>query len=319
MNKTRLSIFVFLAAICLFSCSKDTSRELPVQFPVQVENDQLSISFDSQGAITLHDKQHDVTWKSPITGWVGLSADQTEEHISLSSSEFMAEPFADSILFSFTGIYGNDIQDPGFSLSGALSLSGGQADLEIRKLESTYRLKDVEYPAHLLSVLSGTENGYIVVPHLQGVLYPSRYDAGFMRFGQNIWDLIADKEEWWAFESGNLNMPWFGASKNGSSVMATMLSASDATLHIIGNSVVGKSGRTVNARQGQNPGTRMSSLSPIWKSSHNTLAYPRKMRIELVSGGYVDMAKRYKNYAKESGRYVTLRQKIDRNPELEKN
>jgi len=82
--------------------------------------------------------------------------------------------------------------------------------------------------------------------------------------------------------------------------------------------VVGETGKIVNARQGQTPGIRLSSLTPIWNSSKKKLAYSRKMRIELVSGGYVGMAQRYKEYAKESGRYVTLRQKIERNPEFEK-
>jgi hypothetical protein len=127
-------------------------------------------------------------------------------------------------------------------MSGKIVLSASHFDLEITSVTTSLRLEDVEYPAHILTVESGIKEGYIVAPHLQGVLYPSRYDAGFMRFGQNIWDLIADKEEWWAFESGNLNMPWFGASIANSSVLATLQTSSDAVLHVIGNSVVGESG-----------------------------------------------------------------------------
>ncbi len=282
------------------------------------ENSRFRIFIDKHGAISFQDRENQVQWGSSFPGWVRLKGDGHIETISLIQSQFSMQSYSDSILFRFKGIQGEDVKDPGFAMQGKIMLSDQHFDLEIISISSRFQLEDVEYPAHILSVLSGTDEGYIVAPHLQGVLFPSRYDAGFMRYGQNIWDLIADREEWWAFESGNLNMPWFGAFKNGSSVMVTMLSPSDATLHVIGNSVVGEKGKTVDARQGQISGTRMSSLTPIWKSSKKKLSYPRKMRIELVSDGYVGMAQRYKTYAKESGRYVTLRQKIERNPEFEK-
>jgi hypothetical protein len=184
--------------------------------------------------------------------------------------------------------------------------------------QSGYELLDIEYPAHLLAVRSGLQDAYIAAPHLQGIIIPSRYDAGFMRYGQNIWGLISDQERWWNFESGNLNMPWFGASKGHSSILVRILTSSDCALHLVGNAVIGKEGTTVNARQAQNPGVRMSSLTPIWKASMGMFSYPRKMCLERVENGYVGMAKRYKQYAMASGRYVTLREKIIKNPECEK-
>jgi hypothetical protein len=139
-----------------------------------------------------------------------------------------------------------------------------------------------------------------------------------MRYGQNIWDRISDVEKWWSFESGNLNMPWFGAVKHRSGVMVQVLTSSDCLLHLIGNAVVGDEGFTLNARQGQQPGTRLSSLTPIWLSSMKQFSYPRKMSLTLVEDGYVGMAKRYKEYAKQTGRYVTLKEKIVEYPEYEK-
>ncbi len=247
------------------------------------------------------DKANDVQWGSEFNGWVKLSSQSTFRKNLPFQCKFQLQEQGDSILFSFDGIRGDRIRDVDFKLEGKLVLTDQYLEIVISQLSSSFLLEDLEYPAHILTVKSGTEDGYIVAPHLQGVLYPSRYDAGFMRYGQNIWDMIADKEEWWSFESGSLNMPWFGASKSGSSVLVTMLTSSDAMLHLIGNSVVGEAGTTVNARQGQNPGTRLSSLTPIWQSSFKKLAYPRKMRIELVSGGYVGMAARYKTYAKGIG------------------
>jgi hypothetical protein len=309
MKKTKYSILALLLGIIWI---------LPVQALDSLENKYLKIYLSENGSLIFYDKIQDEEWGNSLPGWVNLSSGNISEKVSLSSAKFTSSQSGDSMLFSFEGIEGAQISDPEFKLAGKVVLKDQHIDFEISSLHTACLLEDLEYPAHILHVNSGTEDGFIVAPHLQGVLYPSRYDAGFMRYGQNIWDLIADKEEWWSFESGNLNMPWFGASKNGSSVLITLLTSSDAVLHLIGNSVVGDHGTTVNARRGENPGTRLSSLSPIWQSSFNKLAYARKMKIELVDNGYVGMAARYKEYARENGRYVTLKQKIERNPDIEK-
>ena len=283
-----------------------------------LENEHFKVLVNSQGAIALYDKHHAVEWKSEYTGWVGLSNSKVKERISLSTSHFETRLFPDSVKFIFQGINGEKIEDPSFQMSGKIIIEEDRVELEIINVETRYSLEEVEYPAHLLNVATGTEDGYIVVPHLQGILIPSRYDVGFMRYGQNIWDVIVDQETWWNFESGNLNMPWYGASKANSSVLATLLTSSDATLHMIGNAVVDDRGLTVDIRSGQPPGRRLSSLTPIWKSSKGELSYTRKLRLEFVENGYVGMAKRYKQYAKVSGRYVTLKEKIISNPEIDK-
>jgi len=143
-------------------------------------------------------------------------------------------------------------------------------------------------------------------------------DLGLHTEPAHIWDKIADIENVWTFESGMLNMPWCGATVGSSSLLAYVQTSSDCQLRMIANCVVGESGRTVNARQGQYPGTRISSLTPIWLASRQQLSYPRKLRLELVDNGYVGMAKRYRKYAKESGRFVAMQEKIYKNPEYEK-
>jgi len=308
--KARLAILLILKVLVLWS--------IPVMASDSLENKHLKIILNENGSVSFYDKAHEVHWSSIFPGWVELASESSSEKISLSRANFSVDKQGHTLHFSFQGIHGNHISDDGFELTGKWILTDRQLDLEITGLSSAYLLENLEYPAHILSVKSGSEDGYIVAPHLQGVLYPSRYDTGFMRYGQNVWDRIADKEEWWNLESGSLNMPWFGAYKKGSSVLITLFTSSDAMLHLIGNSVVGEKGLTVNARQGQTAGTRLSSLTPIWHSSFKALAYPRRMRIELVEGGYVGMAQRYKEYARENGRYVTLQEKIERNPEFEK-
>jgi len=62
----------------------------------------------------------------------------------------------------------------------------------------------------------------------------------------------------------------------------------------------------------------MSSLSPVFESSKGKLGYPRSIQIRLLDGGYVEMAKHYLEIAKTNGRYVSLQDKIRKNPMIRK-
>ncbi len=54
-----------------------------------------------------------------------------------------------------------------------------------------------------------------------------------------------------------------------------------------------------------------------WEPSKGCFAYPRKIIYHFVEeGGYVALAKAYRNYAKEKGLLVTLREKMKSNPNL---
>jgi len=280
----------------------------------RLENDFFQINISEKGAITFIDKMNHESWGSEFAGWIVLSDGRVREKIALQTSNLSIHREGKHLFLSFDGIAGERLKDEKFKMQVGIHLTDKFFDLEITDLQTSLSLENVEYPAHFLTINSGIQHGYIVAPHLQGIMIPSRYDAGFMRYGQNIWDRITDIERWWDLESGNLNMPWFGATLNQSSVMVYIRTSSDCILHLIGNAVVGEKGFTVNARQGQNPGVRLSSLTPVWLASKQKLVFPRQMRVELVPNGYIGMAARYKEYAKVNGRYVTLREKIRQNP-----
>lgn len=284
----------------------------------EISNEYIQLAIDDQGQITIVDKSTDVRWSSKHPGWIELIDDAGTEKISLEKSQRRTKVTDHEIVVDFHELHGTMLDDPNFTMKIRFRLSGKQLDMEIASLSTGYKLRSIEYPAHLLNVKSGEDDGYIVAPNLQGILIPSRYDVGFMRYGQNIWDEIADKEHWWTMESGNLNMPWFGAKKGKSCLMAYVMTSSDCQLHLIGNKLVKNDGKTAISRQGHTAGERVSSLSPIWLSTMGKFGYARKMRLEFVDNGYVGMAKRYKEYAKASRRYVTLKEKIEKNPEYEK-
>lgn len=293
---------------------------LPVHVIAQavLENEFLMVKLSADGALTFQDKANNEQWGSEHVGWAYLSNKGTKEKLPLSQAQFNTIKYQDSITFSFKGLQGDDLEDPGFIMQGAIHLVDKSFELKINDVQTSLQLEDIEYPAHILNVKSGREESYVAIPHLQGIIIPSRYDAGFMRYGQNIWDLISDKEIWWDFESGNLNMPWFGAKKGNSSVIAKVGTSSDCVLHILGNHVIGEEGYPENQTYEHNEEVRLSSLTPIWKSTKKQLGYARNLTIQLVEDGYVGMAKAYKADTKSSGRYVTLKEKIAKNPEYEK-
>jgi hypothetical protein len=76
-------------------------------------------------------------------------------------------------------------------------------------------------------------------------------------------------------------------------------------------------GLRVNSRQGDLPGERYSSLAPVWRSSMGALRYARTVKLTLVDGGYVGMAKLYRQCVQKNGRFVSLREKIGKNPLIE--
>ena len=302
----KMKYFLYtLIIVCLHSFNV-------VSQPV-LENEFLKVWVNEKGAIQFSDKENNVTWGNDLPGWVEFFVRGKKSRIPLENAELSIEKSSNTISVSF--LYE---QEPEFEMAVKLSLKEKYFDVELEKLTTTQPINSIEYPAHILNVNSGIEGGYIVAPNLQGIMIPSRYDAGFMRFGQNIWEMITNQEKWWTLESGSLNMPWFGAHKENSSTMVYVKTSSDCMLHLIGNKLVGEDGYATSNRDGHKKGTRISSLTPIWLASKEEFAYSRKMRIELVENGYVGMAKRYKKYAKETGRFVTMKEKIRRNPQYEK-
>lgn len=277
----------------------------------------IDVKINDNGSLTFFDKEHQVTWGSNIPGWVTLQIDNKNVKLPLTSSVVKVTKNGESSTIQFNGLkYKDRIID--FEMEVKIAYSNNKINVEVFSLKSRNRLHRLEYPAALMAVKSGVANGSIVIPRKQGIMIPSRYDAGYMRYGQNVWGNLTDIDKKLPFESFGINMPWFGASLGNSSIFARVLTPADCQLHVVGNSVVNELGEMVKPNRDTHAGERMSTLSPIWDSQKGELGYARKISVELVSGGYVGMAKCYLGYAKETGRYVTFKDKIKRNPDYAK-
>jgi len=282
-----------------------------------LKNSLIYVQVSSCGSIVVTDVKNKIKWGSELPGFVILNDGKLNKKIPL-SKPIKIKQYGNKITVEFGNLKPDQSREIDFSMNVELSLLNNSLEIEIVNVNTYLKLIEIEYPAQLFTVMSGEEIGYIVIPFKQGIIIPSRLDAGFMRFMHNTWSSISDIERILPFESDLLNMHWFGAVKGNSNIFCNIITPDDCSLHIIGNAVVNDDGFVVNARQGENPGVRKSSLSPVWMSSYGTLNYSRKLRIELVSNGYVGMAKRYLQYSKECGRFVSLKDKIKQNPLVER-
>lgn len=60
-------------------------------------------------------------------------------------------------------------------------------------------------------------------------------------------------------------------------------------------------------------------IVPVWDAQRGAFGYPRALRFVLFDrGGYVAMCQRYRQWAQERGTLVTLKQKLARNPNVER-
>ncbi len=95
------------------------------------------------------------------------------------------------------------------------------------------------------------------------------------------------------------SMSWWGFQKGTSALMIIIETPDDA------------------AYQFNHPAGGPTVIGPRWLAQLGRLGYPRSGRmVFLSSANYVDMAKRYRRYVMETGRFVSLNEKIARTPSV---
>ena len=93
------------------------------------------------------------------------------------------------------------------------------------------------------------------------------------------------------------SMSWWGFQKGKSAMMVIVETPDDA------------------AYQFSHPAGGPTVMGPRWRSQLGRFGYLRTARMSFISdGNYVDMAKRYRLYAMETGLFVSLKEKVARTP-----
>jgi hypothetical protein len=94
-----------------------------------------------------------------------------------------------------------------------------------------------------------------------------------------------------------LYMPWWGHQKGKSAMLVLIETPEDAGCRF------------------EHPPGGPTKMELRWIHSLGKLSYPRRVRLCFFeNGNYVDMAKRYRQHVLETGHFISLKEKIARNP-----
>jgi len=150
--------------------------------------------------------------------------------------------------------------------------------------ENEVKIKRLNWPSGF------AEDGidFTVVPFMQGMLLPHDWP-------KKVWlyDNIS-------FGRG-LYMPWWGQLKDKHGYMSILETPADGGCNF------------------EHPAGGPTRISPMWVHSLGGLSYPRSIRyVFFDSCSYVTMAKRYRKYVQETGKFVSLQEKVSRTPNLQK-
>jgi hypothetical protein len=329
---------LFLLALGLVACCRLAAQSSSPQSETVLENQSLRVHLRSNLTLSVEDLAAHETWGSDpwenSAGRVHLRSKRAESaSISLgSAAQKKIENTPDGVRISLSGFRSkmgpvrND-RDPGAQLSMvlriALSKTTPELTLRIEEMQNQSRyweVENVEWPLRLFPVRTVTDDGYVVFPEQEGLLIPSRFERGYFRYLNWIWERIAGQ----AAVIDQFSMPWYGARLGQSSFICIIETPDDVNFGVIANDVRSPEqspapASAVPAASTALSSPRLSAIWPYWLSVKGELGYPRVAHyIFQPHGGYVEMCKTYRSYALKTGRLVTLKQKIAANPAVEK-
>ncbi|MFB0555556.1 MAG: DUF5696 domain-containing protein [Phycisphaerae bacterium] len=163
-----------------------------------------------------------------------------------------------------------------------ICLEGEQEEMvcELKATEKTATVKECFWP----QAVSNNCFDYTVVPFMQGMLLPKDWPKKVRLYNTVSY-------------GRGLYMPWWGHQQGKSAMLVLLETPEDAGCRF------------------EHPAGGPTKIELRWIHSLGKLAYPRRVRLCFFDeGNYVTMAKRYRRYVLETGHFVSLKEKIARNP-----
>jgi len=167
-----------------------------------------------------------------------------------------------------------------------ICLEGDQEELvcEVVAREDKAQILECLWPAGL----APDSFDSTVVPFMQGMLLPKDWP-------EKVW--LYDTMSY----GRGLYMPWWGHLQGDSALLVLLETPNDGGCRF------------------EHPPGGPTRIQPRWAHSLGKLQYPRRARFCFFDQGtYVTLAKRYRQYVKETGHFVSLTEKIARSPLVEK-
>ena len=331
-----LNITIGSMAAILFSITIGFGHDLnqsvdtdPVE-PVVIENGAIKVTVDeNSGCFTVVEKKSGHVWGSdPWENAAGLltltDAKGKEQTVNLSKSkkiEVVRQSGTRVTIKFIEPVLNSGSEATGVLIASELRIDSNAPKLDVQIIEQqsgNYNLSDLRYPSRQFSLKTDEDKGAAVIPQKQGVICPSYiFPMNGGRFCK--WDDATYNNKSVGtlelFNNGTgLTMPWWGTHNEKSAVVGII--DESARPHMMYN--INNNGQYLfNPKGEMSPYQRIVFLDPVWKLDSEK----GKMEISyhfIPEGDYVDMAKRYKKEAIKRGYFVTLKEKAERNPNVNK-
>jgi hypothetical protein len=155
-------------------------------------------------------------------------------------------------------------------------------------------IRQLDWP----QALDAHDVDFTVLNHYRGILLPRNWPKAYnpiradADYPNDTSEIQSDVVECWS-------QPWWGFEKGAAAMMVIVETPDDG------------------AYQWSHPAGGPTVIGPRWRAQLGRLGYVRNARMVFFDhGNYVDLAKRYRAYAMESGTWVPLKEKIAREPRV---
>jgi hypothetical protein len=154
---------------------------------------------------------------------------------------------------------------------------------DIVPIEQKTAIKRCHWPKAFV----GGDVDFTVIPAMQGMLLPKNWKREVTLWGSFCYDRC-------------LYMPWWGHTKGDRSAILIIETPDDAACRFA------------------HPAGGPTAMGVEWHHSLGRFRYQRRARLAFMKGNYVQMAKRYRDHTIAKGDFISLKEKIARNPAVGK-
>jgi len=271
-------LIVFVSILMIFCCYAEAATVRETSGIWAIENDQLSVVVHpSSGMITVRDKIAHFDWQQSSTITGGTVGSEKKFR--------RARQILNGITFE-TDLGDNNGKPNTVDMTMTLADKGRDLIFTIEMADNQTKVGPMPF---VDPFVLDTESGALAIAdYSDGHLYP----LSLQPFP--VQDVAG----------GRLDMPWLGICdvKHGFGYAMILDTSDDAFVRFAGHKV---------------DGIEYRSPQVIWMPRLGKFGNPRKITYHFVSkGGYVALAKAYREYAKKNGLLVTLEEKAKRNPNV---
>ncbi len=237
--------------------------------------------------------------QSPVTNWRMIEACPNDLLIGCDGGEF-TRSFTEAGFREVTHYDTGTIGGVMIHLKDFPNPAGGVLDLELRLFitmeiateeilfqivpsEKTAVIRECRWP----KMLQPQDIDVTVVPNMQGVLIPKNFGPRIVQYDDRMY-------------GRGFYMPWWGFQKGRSAAIVIVETPADAKAKV------------------EHDAGGPTKVELQWMNQLGRMSYPRRIRFcDFDEGNYVTLCKRYRRYVMEAGKFVSLREKITRNPKVE--